>query len=57
MSLLGSLAALWLTGNTINVMTLGGLALSIGILVDNATVAIENVHVHMAHAIRGPRGD
>ncbi len=48
MALLGSLCALWLTGNTINIMTLGGLALAIGILVDEATVEIENIHVQMA---------
>jgi multidrug efflux pump subunit AcrB len=48
MALLGSLFALWLTGNTINIMTLGGLALAIGILVDEATVSIENIYVQMA---------
>ena len=47
MALLGSLLALWMTGNTINIMTLGGLALSIGMLVDEATVSIENIHVQM----------
>jgi multidrug efflux pump subunit AcrB len=47
MALLGSLCALWLTGNTINIMTLGGLALAIGILVDEATVEIENIHVQL----------
>ena len=49
MALLGSLLALWLTGNTINIMTLGGLALAIGMLVDEATVSIENIHVQMTH--------
>jgi multidrug efflux pump subunit AcrB len=39
-----SIVALWLTGETINIMTLGGLALAIGILVDEATVEIENIH-------------
>ncbi len=39
--------ALWLTGETINVMTLGGLALAIGILVDEATVEVENIHTQM----------
>jgi multidrug efflux pump subunit AcrB len=48
-ALLGSLLALWGTGSTINIMTLGGLALSIGILVDNGTVSIENIHVRMRH--------
>ena len=47
-SLLAALTALWLSGQTINIMTLGGLALSIGILVDEATVAIENIHTHLA---------
>lgn len=39
--------ALALTGQTINLMTLGGLALAVGILVDEATVAVENIHVQM----------
>jgi len=42
-----SILALWLTGETINVMTLGGLALAIGILVDEATVEVENIHAWM----------
>lgn len=44
-----SVLALWLTGETINVMTLGGLALAIGILVDEATVEVENIHAQMTH--------
>src|SRR5262249_7625699 len=48
-ALLAALVALWLTGQTMNLMTLGGLALAIGILVDAATVAIENVHTHLGH--------
>src|SRR4051812_3310829 len=47
LALLGSLLGLWITGNTINIMSLGGMALAIGILVDEATVTIENVHVQM----------
>jgi multidrug efflux pump subunit AcrB len=43
----GALVALWLSGQTINLMTLGGLALAIGILVDEATVEIENIHRQM----------
>src|SRR5581483_6500097 len=48
LSLLGSLVALWLTGQTINLMTLGGLSLAVGVLVDMSTVATENVHTHIA---------
>ncbi len=47
LALLGSLFGLWLTGNTINIMSLGGMALAIGILVDESTVTIENIHVQM----------
>ena len=47
LSLLGSILALWLTNQTVNLMTLGGLALAVGILVDMATVAIENIHTHL----------
>lgn len=42
-----ALLALWITGYTVNLMTLGGLALSVGILVDEATVEIENIHRRM----------
>lgn len=48
LSVLASLAILSALGETINLMTLGGLALAVGILVDDATVAIENIHRHMA---------
>ncbi|HET9267349.1 MAG TPA: efflux RND transporter permease subunit [Vicinamibacterales bacterium] len=47
-ALLTSVVALWAAGQTINIMTLGGLALAVGILVDEATVAIENIHTHLA---------
>ena len=47
LALLGSLFGLWITGNTINIMSLGGMALAIGILVDEATVTVENIHVQM----------
>lgn len=50
MALLGALIALWLTGQTLNLMTLGGLALAVGILVDEATVEVENIHTQMALA-------
>jgi multidrug efflux pump subunit AcrB len=48
LSILASLSILSLMGETINVMTLGGLALAVGILVDDATVEIENTHRNMA---------
>ena len=48
LSILVSLIVLSLMGQTINVMTLGGLALAVGILVDDATVEIENTHRNMA---------
>jgi multidrug efflux pump subunit AcrB len=49
LSLVSSLIGLWVSGNTINIMSLGGLALAIGILVDEATVTIENTHSHLRH--------
>jgi multidrug efflux pump subunit AcrB len=48
-SLLGSIIALWLCDQTLNLMTLSGLALSIGILVDEATVEVENIHTQYEH--------
>ena len=47
LSLMGAVIGLWLTGQTINLMTLGGLSLAVGILVDEATVVIENIHTQM----------
>ncbi len=47
LALMGSLVALWATGQTVNLMTLGGLALAVGILVDEATVEVENIHTQM----------
>jgi len=47
-ALLAAVVALWGAGQTINIMTLGGLALAVGILVDEATVAIENIHTHLS---------
>tara|TARA_R110002126_G_scaffold272886_2_gene417221 strand:- start:12556 stop:15702 length:3147 start_codon:yes stop_codon:yes gene_type:complete len=48
LSILTAIIGLQLAHETINVMTLGGLALAVGILVDNATVMIENIHSHLA---------
>jgi multidrug efflux pump subunit AcrB len=46
-SVLSAVILLHLFGQTINIMTLSGLALSVGILVDQATVSIENIHQHL----------
>jgi multidrug efflux pump subunit AcrB len=46
-ALLVAVVGLWFAGETINIMTLGGLALAVGILVDEATVSIENIHAHL----------
>ena len=47
LAVLSSLIVLYLKGESLNVMTLGGLALAVGILVDDATVTIENIHRHI----------
>src|SRR5580704_16654730 len=47
LSILGSIAILSALGETLNIMTLGGLALAVGILVDDATVTIENINYHL----------
>src|SRR5712692_8187404 len=47
-ALLTAVVALWGAGQTINIMTLGGLALAIGILVDESTVVMENIHSHLS---------
>ncbi|HTF67669.1 MAG TPA: efflux RND transporter permease subunit [Edaphobacter sp.] len=47
-ALLIAVVLLRLTGQTINIMTLGGLALAVGVLVDEGTVLMENIHVHLA---------
>ncbi|MET0404212.1 MAG: efflux RND transporter permease subunit [Cystobacter sp.] len=51
-AVLVGLIGLFLTGQTLNVMTLGGLALSIGMLVDDATVEVENIHRNHAQGKR-----
>ena len=47
LSILTSIIALYCMGETLNIMTLGGLALAVGILVDDATVTIENIERHL----------
>ena len=49
LAVLCALMGLWATGQTLNIMTLGGLALAVGILVDDATVTIENINWHLEH--------
>jgi len=47
LAVLGAIGALWAIGETLNIMTLGGLALAVGILVDEATVTIESINYHL----------
>ena len=46
-AIITAVVLLWASGQTINIMTLGGLALAIGVLVDEGTVVIENIHAHL----------
>src|SRR5437773_7002179 len=55
-SILSAVVCLWVTGQTINIMTLGGLALAVGVLVDEATVSIESIHTHFASGLSRARG-
>ena len=48
-ALLTAVLVLWGSGQTINIMTLGGLALAVGILVDESTVVMENIHSHLGY--------
>lgn len=50
-AIMAAAVALWLTGQTINLMTLGGLALAVGVLVDEATVSIEQIHTQLARGL------
>jgi multidrug efflux pump subunit AcrB len=54
-ALLSAVILLWVTGQTINIMTLGGLALAVGVLVDEATVEIENIHTRMVPGVSRAR--
>ena len=49
LAILGAITLLSMFGETLNIMTLGGLALAVGILVDDATVTIENINWHLEH--------
>ena len=57
LSILRSIIMLSALGETINIMTLGGLALAVGILVDDATVAIENINTHLEQGKDARTGD
>jgi len=54
-ALLSAVILLWATNQTINIMTLGGLALAVGVLVDEATVEIENIHTQMLPGVSRAR--
>jgi multidrug efflux pump subunit AcrB len=54
-ALLAAVIFLWAAGQTINIMTLGGLALAVGVLVDEATVEIENIHSHLLPGVSRAR--
>jgi multidrug efflux pump subunit AcrB len=54
-ALLSAVVLLWAIGQTINIMTLGGLALAVGVLVDEATVEIENIHTQMLPGVSRAR--
>jgi multidrug efflux pump subunit AcrB len=54
-ALLSAVVLLWATRQTINMMTLGGLALAVGVLVDEATVEIENIHTRMLPGVSRAR--
>jgi len=52
LSVLGAVVCLYVTGNTINVMTLAGLALAIGPMVDSAIICLENTHRHLGFGVQ-----
>jgi CzcA family heavy metal efflux pump len=54
-ALFAAVICLWTAGQTINIMTLGGLALAVGVLVDEATVSIENIHTQLTKGISRAR--
>jgi multidrug efflux pump subunit AcrB len=54
-AILAAIVCLWAAGQTINIMTLGGLALAVGVLVDEATVEVENIHTHLAGGLSRAR--
>src|SRR5258705_3398592 len=55
-ALLAAVVGLWAAGQTMNIMTLGGLALAVGVLVDEATVAIEGIHTQTGEGTSRARG-
>ena len=57
LSILTSIIVLWALGQSLNIMTLGGLALAVGVLVDDATVELENTHRNFGAEQADPPGD
>ena len=55
LAVLAAVAGLAAAGQTLNIMTLGGLALAVGVLVDEATVEIENIHTRMLPGVSRAR--
>ena len=54
-SLLAALVCLWAAGQTVNIMTLGGLALAVGLLIDQAVVFVESLHTHLTQGLSPAR--
>ena len=50
-AIMAAVVGLWAGGQTLNLMTLGGLALAVGVLVDEATVAVESIHAHLERGV------
>src|SRR4051812_9291257 len=55
LAILAAVVMLWATGQTVNIMTIGGLALAVGVLVDEATVEVENIHTQMRSGVSRAR--
>jgi multidrug efflux pump subunit AcrB len=55
-ALMAAVVGLWFSGQTMNLMTLGGLALAVGVLVDEATVAIESIHTQLGRGVSRVEG-
>ncbi len=56
-SLMATVVVMWMAGISINTMTLGGMAIAIGALVDDAVIGVENIYKRLRHAVAGDRSD